>query len=42
MEDSLAFSINLLLFIFLLALCHKGYVHGDVKGVTAAYLDMAE
>lgn len=42
MEDSLAFSINALLHIFLLAFCHKGYVHNDVKEVTAAYLDMAE
>jgi len=42
MEDSLAFSINLLLRIFLLACCHKGYVHNDVKGVTAACLHMAE
>lgn len=41
MEDSLAFGINLLLRIFLLASCQKGYVHYDVKGVTAACLDMA-
>lgn len=42
MEDSLTFSINLLLHILLIAFCHKGYVHNDDKTVIAAFVDVAE
>lgn len=42
MEESLAFSVNLLLHILLIAFSHKGYVHTDDIEVTAAFLDVAE